>query len=160
MLLFGGGPAGRSIAQPARQRTQRSFPLILRLVGQWCKRIRGKLYYFGIVEEAAYEQYLREAAGLHTGRQHGMSIIAAGPTINEPGDLIRPQFSVGSPERGVESLRDVVERGGILPSFFSSPAYAQEIQEGQSAMTRTEAIVSVLSVCTDHLRPIQAKALR
>ena len=45
----------------------RKFPLTQHKTGQWCKKIHGKLYYFGTEKQAAYERYLREAANLHAG---------------------------------------------------------------------------------------------
>ena len=44
------------------------FPFILHKTGRFCKKIKGKLYYFGIDKEAAPERYLEQAAYLHTGK--------------------------------------------------------------------------------------------
>ena len=37
--------------------------------GQYCKKIRGKLYYFGAHKQQALQRYLEQAAELHTGRR-------------------------------------------------------------------------------------------
>ena len=52
------------------QRKTRSdkFPLTLHPTGQFCKKIKGKLYYFGTDKKTALERYLEQAAYLHTGK--------------------------------------------------------------------------------------------
>jgi len=63
-----------------------SFPLTPHNNGQWCKKIRGKVYFFGIWEDAqaALEHYLRVAADLHAGRQPQLASISAdGPTVKQ-----------------------------------------------------------------------------
>lgn len=60
---------------------RRSFPLTLHPTGQWCKRIRGKLYYFGTDKHAAHDRYLQEAANLHAGRPRDNSVDAARLTV-------------------------------------------------------------------------------
>ncbi|MFC1675955.1 tyrosine-type recombinase/integrase [Planctomycetota bacterium] len=44
------------------------FPLTLHKTGQFCKKIKGKLYYFGTDKKAAFERYLEQAAYLHAGK--------------------------------------------------------------------------------------------
>ena len=44
------------------------FPLTLHPTGQFCKKIKGKLYYFGTDKKNALERYLEQAAYLHTGK--------------------------------------------------------------------------------------------
>ena len=44
------------------------FPLTLHPTGQYCKKIKGKLYYFGTEKKVASQRYLEQAAYLHTGR--------------------------------------------------------------------------------------------
>ncbi|MBL7132472.1 MAG: tyrosine-type recombinase/integrase [Phycisphaerae bacterium] len=48
-----------------------SFPLTSHNNGQWCKKIRGKMYFFGVWEnpDAALQNYLRAAEALHAGRR-------------------------------------------------------------------------------------------
>jgi hypothetical protein len=43
------------------------FPLTLHPTGQFCKKIKGKLYYFGVDKKLALQRYLEQAAFLHSG---------------------------------------------------------------------------------------------
>ena len=44
------------------------FPLTLHKTGQYCKKIKGKIYYFGSDRRIALQRYLEQAAELHLGR--------------------------------------------------------------------------------------------
>jgi len=44
------------------------FPLTLHPTGQYCKKIKGKLYYFGVDKKKALLRYLEQASALHTGK--------------------------------------------------------------------------------------------
>ncbi len=44
------------------------FPLTLHSTGQFCKKIKGKLYYFGTDKKLALQRYFEQAAYLHTGK--------------------------------------------------------------------------------------------
>jgi hypothetical protein len=44
------------------------FPLTLHPTGQYCKKIKGKLYYFGTNKKEALQRYLERAVYLHAGQ--------------------------------------------------------------------------------------------
>jgi integrase len=44
------------------------FPLTVHKTGRFCKKIRGKLYYFGTDKKQAHQRYLEQAAYLHAGK--------------------------------------------------------------------------------------------
>ncbi|MFA6186333.1 MAG: tyrosine-type recombinase/integrase [Phycisphaerae bacterium] len=44
------------------------FPLTLHPTGQFCKKIKSKLYYFGTDKKLALQRYLEQAAYLHSGK--------------------------------------------------------------------------------------------
>ena len=44
------------------------FPLTLHPTSQYCKKIKGKLYYFGTDKQQALQRYLEQAAYLHSGK--------------------------------------------------------------------------------------------
>ena len=54
-------------ASSKRRKRHDKFPLTLHPTGQYCKKIRGRLYYFGSDSQKALERYLERAAFLHTG---------------------------------------------------------------------------------------------
>jgi integrase len=49
------------------------FPLTLHKTGQFCKKIRGRLYYFGNDKQVAMKRYLEQAAYLHAGKNEPKS---------------------------------------------------------------------------------------
>lgn len=44
------------------------FPLTLHATGRYCKKIYGKMYYFGKDRAEAVQRYLSESSSLHAGR--------------------------------------------------------------------------------------------
>jgi hypothetical protein len=63
-----------------------SFPLTPHPNGQWCKKIRGRVHFFGVWvdPEAALQQYHSLAADLHAGRTPSTSTLShAGPTVKD-----------------------------------------------------------------------------
>lgn len=50
------------------EKRSRKFPLTLHRTGQYCKKIRGKVYYFGKDKREALRQYHLHASALHAGR--------------------------------------------------------------------------------------------
>ena len=55
------------MAKPKRKTRSDKFPLTKHPTGQYCKKIKGKLYYFGSDKSQALERYLEQAHCLHTG---------------------------------------------------------------------------------------------
>ena len=43
------------------------FPLTLHPTDQYCKKIRGKFYYFACDKQQAFQRYIEQATDLHTG---------------------------------------------------------------------------------------------
>ena len=58
------------------------FPLTAHPNGQWCKKIRGKVHFFGVWADpmAALEDYNMQAADLHAGRQPRIRKQSDAPT--------------------------------------------------------------------------------
>ena len=45
------------------------FPLTLHPTDQYCKKIKGKLYYFGTDKQQALQRYLEQASYLHSDKE-------------------------------------------------------------------------------------------
>jgi hypothetical protein len=63
-----------------------SFPLTAHNNGQWCKKIRSKVHFFGVWADpqAALDNYLRVAADLHAGRKpRESSLVGPGVTVKD-----------------------------------------------------------------------------
>jgi len=60
--------AGTKPIKPAE--LYQEFPLFAHASGQWAKKIRGKMWYFGVWEnpEAAYETHKSQIDEIHAGR--------------------------------------------------------------------------------------------
>lgn len=58
----------------------KSFPLTAHNNGQWCKKIHGKIHFFGVWADphGAQDRYLRVAADLHAGRQPKSTSLSEG----------------------------------------------------------------------------------
>ena len=52
----------------SRKTRSDKFPLTLHATGQFCKKIRGKIYYFGKDKQLALKKYHEQAAVLHSGK--------------------------------------------------------------------------------------------
>ena len=83
------GDRGVNMARRKRKKPKKpypSFPLTTHNNGQWCKKIRAKVHFFGVWEapEAALETYLRVANDLHAGRQPStISLTGDGLTVKQ-----------------------------------------------------------------------------
>ena len=62
----------------SRKRRSDKFPLTLHPTGQYCKKIKGKIRYFGTDKKKALERYLAQATYLHGGQ----SLIQKTPVFN------------------------------------------------------------------------------
>ena len=60
----------------------REFPLFIHATGQWAKKVRGKLHYFGKDADAALQKWLDERDDLQAGRTPRLHPVN-GPTVRE-----------------------------------------------------------------------------
>src|SRR3989339_1905142 len=88
-----------------------NFPLTLHPTGQYCKKIRGKLYYFGVDKKLALQRYLEEAAELHTGRPPTKQIAENGITVRSLSNLYLAEqnSNVATGQIGADHYKDQVK---------------------------------------------------
>jgi integrase len=63
-----GRPKGSKNRRIKKKKPFRSFPLTLHSTGQYCKKIRGKIQYFGTDPDVALQRYRAQCDDLHSGR--------------------------------------------------------------------------------------------
>ena len=111
------------------QKPYRSFPLTAHNNGQWCKKIRGKVHFFGVWSDpqAALDSYLRVAADLHAGRQPQQATLSPGlVTVKDACNhyLTRQMQKVVAKEIGArwfEDCRRVIDAFAKVVGSHSSP---------------------------------------
>ena len=97
------------MAKSGSKRKTRSdkFPLTLHPTGQFCKKIKGKLYYFGTDKKEAFQRYLEQAPLLHGGK--ATRSVSAGDDIS-----IKTLCNLY-----LEHQKSRSEQGEISPRHFS-----------------------------------------
>ena len=92
---------------PKRKTRSNKFSLTLHPTGQYCKKIGGKLYYFGAEKKQALQRYLEQASHLHSGKASKSSTVYDGISLKvlcnlylehqhsraEAGEIGSPQIS-------------------------------------------------------------------
>ena len=59
------------------------FPLTRHSTGQYCKKIRGKMYYFGSDKKEALQRYLDQAAYLHGSNNNSQKPVNDAMTLKQ-----------------------------------------------------------------------------
>jgi hypothetical protein len=79
---------------PKRKTRSDKFPLTLHPTGQYCKKIKDKIHYFGTDKKQALERYLDDATYLHGGQNLAQKASNGNMTLKELCDLyLRCQHS-------------------------------------------------------------------
>lgn len=92
----------------------RDFPLFLHATGQWAKKVRGKVHYFGVDSEAALNKWLAERDDLMAGRTPRLH-PQSGPTIR---DIVN---------RFLSAKKSLMGTGELSPSTWRSYFMACEL---------------------------------
>lgn len=71
---------------PAKRKTgagkrARKFPLTLHCTGQYCKKIRGRIHYFGRDKQEALRKYYEQASALHSGTSETAALLPSKLTL-------------------------------------------------------------------------------
>ncbi len=100
------------------------FPLTLHTTGQYCKKIKGKIYYFGNEKKQALERYLDQATYLHGGKNLIQKTSNGNMALKQlcdfylqyqqskvkAGELTAPEHSVMITKHNLRSLHRAVHR--------------------------------------------------
>ncbi|MGC9454947.1 MAG: tyrosine-type recombinase/integrase [Phycisphaerae bacterium] len=105
-----------------------SFPLTAHNNGQWCKKIRGKVHFFGTWDDpqAALDRYLRVAEDLHAGQQPSKSKLSGDePRVKHICNEYLT-YQAGKAERNDIRARTFAEYRNVIESFaaFVGPTRA------------------------------------
>lgn len=105
----------------AQKRKTRSdkFPLTLHKTGQYCKKIKGKTYYFGKDKQQALERYLEQASLLHNNQNSGFKKKNAEMTIGSLSKLYLEQQFL-KVKAGEITARHHADQQNCLNKFVNS----------------------------------------
>ncbi|HUT01440.1 MAG TPA: tyrosine-type recombinase/integrase [Thermoguttaceae bacterium] len=110
-----------------------SFPLTAHNNGQWCKKIRGRIHFFGVWEDpqTALDSYFRQAADLHAGRQPRPSTLSADAlTVKDVcNEYLTHQFrKVEAGEIGPRWLEDCRRVAECFAAFMGKSRLVEDIR--------------------------------
>jgi len=102
-----------------QQNSASKFPLTLHPTGQYCKKIRGKLHYFGTDKKAALREYLEQATFLHTDRRQDLHQQQDGLTVKDLCNLYLEHQHVGV-EAGQITASHYIRGSALQSSSFDT----------------------------------------
>lgn len=132
--------------KPKTQKTRKpsDFPLFLHQTGQWAKKVRGKLWYFGTDRDAALDRWLKEKDHLLTGRQRPLH--PDGITLKE---LVN---------RFLTSKKALVDSGELSPRTWSG--YYTTCGEVLDALGKTVPVADLAGEDFEKFRARLARRLK
>ena len=104
------------------------FPLTLHPTGQYCKKINGKLYYFGSDKNNALEKYLSHASYLHGNKEQAQKKSDGEMTLKELCDLYL-QYQYLKVQANALTARHHNEQIASLNKFMSFLGQSRKIDE-------------------------------
>lgn len=104
------------------------FPLTLHKTGQYCKKIKGKTYYFGTDKHRAMERYLEQAASLHMGYSSGARSAGNRLSIKALCNLYL-DHQMSRLAIGEIGPRHVSDQVGLLKAFVRSIGPGQSVSD-------------------------------
>src|SRR5579864_8126691 len=97
-----------------------NFPLTKHRTGQWCKKVRGRIHYFGTDADAALAKWLKHKDYLEAGLAPPVENQPEAPTVRLLVNkfLTAKQALVASGEMSPRTFADYHRTGGVLVKFF------------------------------------------
>ena len=113
----------------SRKTRSDKFPLTLHKTGQYCKKIKGKIYYFGSDRKIALQRYLGQASELHLGKSTQNNSVKEYITIEDLSNLyLEHQDSrVQSGEITADHYRDQLKTLRNMVRFLGQNSMIYEI---------------------------------
>lgn len=106
------GASAKPKPKAVRRTRSDKFPLTLHPTGQYCKKIRGKLHYFGSDKDTALRKYLEQASFLHWGQASGPAPRGNGMTLKALCNLY------------LEHQYDAVQTGQVSASHYADQLHS------------------------------------
>ena len=141
-----------------RKRRSDKFPLTRHPSGQYCKKIKGKMYYFGSDKKEALQRYLDQATYLHGHQNNVQKSTGDGMTLKQLCDMyLKYQYSklqandltanhhheqVGSLKKLIAFLGPNVHINDVSTLHFQN--YKRRIQKSGVSVYRLNLHISIL----------------
>jgi integrase len=116
----------KSNNEKSRKTRSDKFPLTLHKTGQFCKKIKGKIYYFGNDKKLALQRYLEQSTVLHSGECLPPVDKSGGISIKYLCNLYL-EHQQSRAAIGQIKLRHICDQKILLRDFVSSVGQSQSI---------------------------------
>jgi integrase len=104
------------------------FPLTLHSTGQYCKKIKGKMYYFGKDKKQALERYLEQAAFLHNGKAKMFKTTNGNMTLKSLCNIYLQHQQAKAASAEI-TIRHYADQSSCLKKFMSFVGQHRKIDE-------------------------------
>jgi hypothetical protein len=132
------------------------FPLTLHPAGQYCKKIKGKLYYFDCDKQQAFQRYLKQGTYLHAGLTPSSPESGGNTSLKDICNLyLEHQHSrVQTGEIKVRQVYDqatllqdlVMSGGGLTPPIVISSAVEKSDSRATSIISAVTEVAPVVII--------------
>ncbi|MHC4863177.1 MAG: tyrosine-type recombinase/integrase [Planctomycetota bacterium] len=104
------------------------FPLTLHSTGQYCKKIKGKMHYFGKDKKQALERYLEQAAFLHNGKAEMLNTTNGNMTLKSLCNIYLQHQQAKAASAEI-TIRHYADQSSCLKKFMSFIGQHRKISE-------------------------------
>ena len=130
-------PAPRPVKPGKPAKPYPDFPLTAHPAGVWCKKIRGKLHYFGSWDDpdGALAKYLSEKDDLHAGRTPGAQPAPGAVSVKDVCNafLRTRQARVESGELSQRMFLDYREACDLIVDHFPTTTFAPSLTNNRAS---------------------------
>ena len=116
------------MSKTKRKTRSDKFPLTLHSTGQYCKKIKGKMHYFGKDKKQALERYLEQAAFLHNGNAKMFKSTNGNMTLKSLCNIYL-KHQQAKAESAEITIRHHADQSSCLKKFMSFIGQYRKINE-------------------------------